>query len=185
MIVTLTHSQFRAVELRMPDLYGSSMREHRVTRGRTQHDYDMPAIAWRQILDSMMGQCFGPAGGKLKGPGRPSDSCYLAIRKIANAVRLIEGHPALAQRTVEGWVPDVVPAWRDVYAEGHSALRQFYCYPRSGSPFVLLVPQHGETLGMQTTSWERTAIPNHWAMGRSWTLSEESHLLFSRAPTAV
>lgn len=193
MLVRLTHTQFRQVELRMPELYATTMREHRVTRGRTQHDYDMPAIAWRHILDQMMRVCFGPAGGKLKGAGRPADSAYLAIRRVADAVRRIEGHPALRGSAVEGWVGDVVPAWQPMPRHFPEVMRR--PYPTFDIPtrqpwtFVLLVPQHEENLGMQVTRWslgDVAALRLWWeALGDgSWTFLPESHLLFSRAPTA-
>lgn len=184
MLCRLTHSQFRQVEMRMPELYATTMREHRVTRGRTQHDYDMPAIAWRQILDAMMAQCFGPAGGKLKGRGRPSDSAYLAIKRIAETVRKAEGHPALSRRWIEGWVGDVVP----VFADPLGVRREYSLYPftvEGIARFELLVPQHRQNLGMKVTSWAPTPIPHHWSFARSWTFQSESHLLFSRSPTAA
>lgn len=184
MLVRLTHNQFQSIDRRMPELYGATMREHRTTAGRTQHDYDMPAIAWRQILDRMMEQCFGPAGGKLKGKGRPSDSAYIAIRKVAEAVRIIEGHPALHGRVLEGWVGDVVPGFCDPVG----VRRGWSPYPftvEGIARFELLVPQHRQNLGMKVTSWAPTAIPHHWSIGHSWTFEPESHLMFSQSPTAV
>lgn len=184
MIVRLTHAGFRAIELRMPPLYAEAMRAHRATRGRTQHDYDLPAIAWRQILDGMVAQCYGPAGGKLKGKGRPSDSAYLAIKRVAEAVKRMEGHPALRGASIEGWVSDVIPAWFSdgAWVEGR---RMYWCYPHDAKTFALLVPQHSHNLGMKITRWEPTAIPHHYASGRSWTFDEASHLMFSRARAAV
>lgn len=186
MIVRLTHVQARAIEIRMPELYGASMREHRTTYGRTQHDYDMPAIAWRRILDGMVSQCYGPAGGKLKGQGRPSDSALLAIKRVAEAVKRIEGHPALRSASVEGWVADVIPAWQPM-------LRHFPEIARSPYPtwdipthqrwtFVLLLPTHSENLGMKVTTWRQIESMLKISDASSWTFSEESHLLFSRSP---
>lgn len=196
MLCRLTHAQFRQVEMRMPELYATAMREHRVTRGRTQHDYDMPAIAWRQILDEMMRVCFGPAGGKLKGRGRPADSAYLAIRRIGDTVRRIEGHPALAGRWVEGWVGDVIPAWGlDHYWNGgyspYPPQRQVMEIGEAlgvqsiERRFVLLLPTHEMNLGMKVTRWEPDQNPMHWEHLGSWTWNADTHLLFSRSPTAA
>lgn len=183
MLVRLTHHQFRQIELRMPELYAETMREHRTTAGRTQHDYDMPAIAWRTILDVMTAQCYGPAGGKLKAKGRPSDSAYAAIRRVAEAVKRIEGHPALRDAAVEGWVGDVIPAWTDPL--GVRRIWNPYPFRVEGlAKFVLLAPFHSRNLGMKITRWEPSGMPAHFA-GDSWTMRSETHLLFSRDRAAV
>lgn len=188
MIVRLTHTQATAVMLRLGEFYATHMREHRETRGRIQHDYDLPAIAWRQILDGMVAQCFGPKGGKLKGAGRPSDSAYIAIRKIADAVRTIEGHPALRGASIEGWVPDMVPAWRRmqrVFPEDPMRPYPTLDVP-SGQmwPFVVLTPVHIMNLDMKLTRWEQVTTINVATLS-SWTFHEDAHLLFSGARAAA
>lgn len=191
MLCRLTHTQARAIELRMPELYVTAMREHRTVYGKIQHDYDLPAIAWRQILDSMVSQCYGPAGGKLKGPGRPSDSALLAIRRVAEAVKRIESHPALRGASVEGWVTDVIPAWARVIVSGEpgvsgymraTSLGDMTAYPQSDRRFMLLIPQHVENLGMKVTRWEPDAPRFLFADApHQWTFVEASHLSFVKA----
>lgn len=171
----------------MPPLYAEAMREHRATYGRTQHDYDLPAIAWRKILDSMIAQCYGPAGGKLKGQGRPSDSALLAIKRVAEAVKRIEGHPALRSASVEGYVADVIPAWAHQVTVGEpgksgfmrvTALNNMTPYPAVEFVFVLLLPQHEHNLGMKVTRWRPIESVLKAGDAWSWTFSESSHLLF-------
>ena len=176
MIVTLTHHQARSVAHRVSKLHHRTMLEHRTKRGRTQHDYDLPAIAWRQILDEMQRVCFGPMGGRLD-RGVPK-SAYTAIRRIADAVRRIENHPALAERAVEGWVGDLIPAWANrefrmsPYPPGNEELAAFTVY----------VPRHLTLNEMQITTW--TAFPYQRCGVDSWTLEASTHLRFVDAVAA-
>jgi hypothetical protein len=166
----------------MPESYTVAMRAHRKVHGRTQHSYDLPAIAWRQILDAMIAQCYGPAGGKLKDAGRPPDSALLAIKRVAEAVKRIEGHPALRNATVEGWLPDVIPAWTDYLDSRSSPYPRAYAIDRKLWPFVLLTPQFGENLGMRVTRWEYAPRWVSEALEHegesSWTFQESTHLSF-------
>ena len=179
MIVRLSHAQAGGVLHRVNEFYAEQLREHRVPRGRTQHDYDMPAIAWYNISAAMEAVCWGPMGGKRKGKERPSDSALLALQKINQALKEIEGHPALRGAAVEGWVGDVVPAWE-------SACREWSPYPIPSNPvtlhyemFALLIPQHEKRHGMRMTRWE--ASGSLMVRGeQSWTFRRESHLLFGR-----
>lgn len=142
MIVRLSHYGWHSVRHRVSDFHGQQMKAHRVRRGRSMHDYELPAIAWRQILDEMVRVCYGPMGGKLD-RGVPQ-SAYTAIRRIADAVRRMENHPALYGRGVEGWVGDIIPAFQT--EDGWSP------YP-SGGAFVLLGPAHQVVNEMQVTTW--------------------------------
>jgi hypothetical protein len=168
MIVRLTHHQANSVARRVSELQSLAMSAHRTKYGRTQHDYDLPAIAWRQILDAMLASCFGPVGGKLD--RGVSGSAYRAIRRISEQVKRAERHPALRGAAIEGWVGDVIPAWE--VDGGWSP------YPGPGR-FVLLVPEHVEVHGMRITRWapaDETLLGALQAQLR--TNQEEFHAVF-------
>ena len=182
--VRLTHHQASAVTTRVSDQLAEAMRENRTTYGITQHDYLLPAVAWRQVLDVMLNVCLGPAGGKLKSKGRPSDSAYLAIRRIADAVKRIEAHPALRGASAIGVLPDVVPCWRT--SRTTLGLPELISpYPDGLGSFSLLVPEHAiAPRQVSRTSWRpasRTEVELLAPHCRVYV--EEFHLAFTdRAP---
>lgn len=109
MIVTLTWDQWKAIRTRIPIELAEAMLAHRRARGRS-HDYLLPAIGWKRVLDALVAECYGPLGGMRAG-GRNA-SVYRAIKKIADAVGTMESHPALQLgRAVMGVNTDVIPAW--------------------------------------------------------------------------
>jgi hypothetical protein len=147
------------------------MVEHRTKRGRTRHDYELPAIAWRQILDELLRTCFGPAGGKLD-RGVP-DSAYAAVREIAGSLQRVERHPALRREgAVQGWVGDVLAVW----SLGDDSRYIWSVYPGPGE-FATLWPQHVTINGMRVTMWEHRSDPVEAGLA-SWTFWPESHLAF-------
>lgn len=154
MRVRLTHAMQEAVTRRVSEDLAHAVVERRVTYGRTQHEITLPAIAWRRILDEMMRQCYGPAGGKLKAKGRPSESAYLAIGRIAECVKKIEGHPGLRESAAVGTVGDVLPCW--VLEDAAGVLYRPYPQP-APAEFALLVPQHVEVHGRTVTIWVRAS----------------------------
>jgi hypothetical protein len=165
----LSHHQARSVAHRVSEFHRTAMVEHRVKRGRTRHDYELPAIAWRQILDELLRTCFGPAGGKLD-RGVP-DSAYAAVREIAGSLQRVERHPALREGAVQGWVGDVLAVW-----SLHDDSRYIWSvYPGPGE-FEILWPQHVTINGMRVTMWERRFDPVEARL--SWTFEPESHLAF-------
>lgn len=169
-LVRLTHHQGRSVAHRVSEFHRAAMLEHRSKYGRTKHTYELPAIAWRQILDELLRTCFGPAGGKLD-RGVP-DSAYAAIREIAGSLQRVERHPALREGAVQGWVGDVLPVWSD-HADSHYI---WSVYPGPGE-FEILWPQHETINGMKVTLWDRwvkVAGAPEW----SWTFEPESHRMF-------
>lgn len=181
MIVRLTHNQANAVFIRVPDDITAAMQEHRVVYGPTQHNYLLPAIGWRRALDAMLGSCLGPAGGMLKGKGRPSDSAYRAIRRIANPLKLIEAHPALREGAAAGWLPDVVPAFLIEDAAG----LLYSPYPRDNSRFTLMVPQHLELSGQKMTVWSPAmTVERELLEPQSLAYQESFHLLLGRQVVA-
>lgn len=142
MIVRLTHTHWNGIRSRGPEHVVEWMAEHRTPIGK-QHDYIMPAIGWRQLLDEMVRTAYGPLGGKVQ---RTPESVYTAIRRIADKVAAMEAHPALIPaRAVYGYAPDVIPAFR--HDDGWSP------YPSSGE-FVILRPKHFEYRGHKLTMWE-------------------------------
>lgn len=144
MIVTLTWDQWKAIRTRIPDDVAEVMVEHRRARGRS-HDYLLPAIGWKRVLDSLVEQCYGPLGGMRAG-GRNS-SVYRAVTKIAKAVGAIESHPALtAGLGVTGPNTDIVYAWK--LPDGN-----YSPYPQD-SKFVVLRPNMIQmTKGLEVTVW--------------------------------
>lgn len=168
-IVRLTHHQARSVAHRVSEFHRTAMVEHRTKRGRTKHDYELPAIAWRQILDELLGSCFGPAGGKLD-RGVP-DSAYAAVREIAGSLQRVERHPALREGAVQGWVGDVLAVW----SLGDDSHYIWSVYPGPGR-FAILWPQHVTINGMRVTLWEPRdfVMPQVW----SWTYEPEAHQAF-------
>lgn len=176
MIVRLSHSQANGVRHRVPELHAATMRERRRAVNRTHHDYDLPAIAWRQILDVLLAECYGPLGGKLDSV---PESLYRAIAKISKNVAMIEHHPAFEGAGMIGWQPVVLPC----FAVGGTTKR-WSPYPEPGAQFILLWPRSYEVepLGVCTT-WRA----NHAVHGRpvytselrySWTYSREAHDMF-------
>lgn len=166
MFVRLSHYQQRSVRARVPELHATAMREHRTAYGKSQHEIELPPIAWRQILDTMRDQCFGPAGGRLD-RGVPK-SAYSAIKRIADAVMRIENHPALHERGVEGWFGDVLLLWEP-------GVGRLSPYPSDGAVPVWYWPTHLDVAGRRATVWSA-------ATGEvdevSWSLTPEAHLAF-------
>ena len=173
MIVRLTHSQGRAVAHRVSNLHRTAMLEHRTKAGRTQHDYDLPAIAWRQILDELTSTCYGPVGGKLHDvPG----SVFAAIKRIASAVMAIENHPGLRGARVEGWVGDLLIAWGDPIGVRRGASP--YPFSVAGVYGVrFLLPRHEELHGLRVTRWtsERGIVSG---VDLPWSLTVEANMAF-------
>lgn len=148
MIVRLTTNQWNSIHRRItPDL-AAAMRDNRTSIGRS-HDYRLPAIGWRRILDQLQASAYGPIGGATQGP----DSLYRAISKIADKVSYLESHPALACRGVMGFSAERIPAW--------------WCHPRQARipypppypptagrwSFVVLCPKHHIEGERTITTW--------------------------------
>lgn len=144
MIIRLTWQQWAAVRTRIPGDLERAMVEHRQARGRA-HDYLLPAIGWRRVLDALIGECYGPLGGMRAG-GR-NNTIYRAIAKIAERVGTIESHPALTPgRGVLGANTDVIPAW--VSETGARSP-----YPLVGWDFMILRPHMVSRGGRDITLW--------------------------------
>lgn len=132
MIVTLTWDQWKAIRTRIPIELAEAMLAHRRARGRS-HDYLLPAIGWKRVLDALVAECYGPLGG-MKAGGRNA-SVYRAISKIAERVGRMESHPALTPGLgVTGPSADVIPAWVVEQGFGYSP------YPVADASFVVLRP---------------------------------------------
>ena len=169
-VVRLNHHQGRSVAHRASEFHRQAMLEHRSKHGRTMHTYELPAIAWRQILDELLRTCYGPAGGKLD-RGVPR-SAYSAVREIATSLQRVERHPALREGAVQGWVGDVLPVW----SLGNDSLYCWTAYPVDGE-FEILWPQHVVINGMEVTLWDRWVKADE-APSWSWTYEPEPHLAF-------
>lgn len=162
MKITLTYAEGRTVRTRVtPDLK-LALREVRRHSWNKSHVYNLPAIAWRRILDELRAVAYGPMGGR----AQRVDSLYVAIAKITEAVITHELHPAFTDgRGVIGGSADIIPAF--VTDDG---LRSPYPPGR----FVLLLPQHIVSRGRTLTIWG----PGGWSSGEEPTHSEQFHLRF-------
>lgn len=168
MIVRLLHPQSQVVLARVPELHRAQMVAHREKYGRGSHSYDLPAIAWRQVLDHLLETCYGPLGGKLDSMPR---SLYSSVKKISEVVMRMERHPALRGAAIEGWTGEVLPVWQDE--------RRTSVYPIDGGVFGLLVPVFETNRDLDITRW----VPGESPL-TSWTFDEQAHLLFSQRPAA-
>lgn len=144
MIVRLTHAQWLAVRTRITKDLQDAMLEHRRSVGKKTHEYLLPAIAWRRVLDQLTAVAYGPLGGKVEGGA----TLYRAIQKIAEAVGRMETHPALTPgRAVTGYSTDVIPAWAPVLH-----IHRFP-YPVDGADFMVLRPEHITRGNHHLTVW--------------------------------
>lgn len=173
MIVRLTHNMAKSVKMRVDADLAAAMDAHRVPYGATQHDYTLPAIGWRRILDCMIGACYGPAGGRLGHSGRPSNSAFSAIGRIAKGIGAVEAHPALRNAAAMGWHGDVVPVW--------VTPTQVSPYPIDGGQFELLVPEHIEQNRSKMTVWHPArGTVRELVEAQSAAYSEDFQLLLCR-----
>lgn len=163
MIVRLEHDQYRVVMNRVSTLHREAMEQHQSKVGVKQRDFDLPAIAWRQILDHLTATSYGPVGGKMPDV---SPSVYTAVKRIASRVMEIEAHPALRGAAIEGWHGECVP----VFATPGVAWSP---YPNEHEMFVLS-PTHKTLHGLKITQWSTWAL----AKGVGWTFGESAHRMF-------
>lgn len=150
MIVTLSWAQWQSIRLRLSEDLVEAMIEHRRARGKA-HDYNLPAIGWRRVLDELTAQAYGPLGGQLSG----SESLYRALTRITDAVGLIETHPAFTLgRAAIGIHNDVFPAWVDT----HSVDPHRSPYPLIGYDPKMLRPKH-QIQGERVYTWWLASDP--------------------------
>lgn len=175
MIVRLTHAQADAIMKRVRPEIVELMVECRQVYGKTQHDYLLPPLGWRQVLDTMVASCYGPYGGVQKGRGRPPQSALLAIRRVADCIRKIEGHPALREARAHGIHHDVVACW----TVEDDAGRHYSPYPRwEDGSFWVMVPQPVTVHGATVTTWVRAAGTElELLQAQSRAYQREFHLL--------
>jgi hypothetical protein len=122
MIIRLTHAQWQAVRFRIsPDLQ-LAMMDHRRSVGKKTHEYLLPAVAWRRVLDQLTAVAYGPLGGKVEG----GQTLYRAIQKIADAVGRMEAHPALTiGRAISGMSTEVIPVFVGEVRSPYPIYREF------------------------------------------------------------
>lgn len=141
MVVRLTHAQWFAVRARISPHLIQILTEHRKPIGKS-HDYLLPAIGWRRVLDQLTAVAYGPMGGKVAG----GQTLYRAIQKIADAVGKIESHPALTVgRAVAGFSSDLIPAWCHIIERSP--------YPVPAWHFTILQPEHLVRGNRMLTVW--------------------------------
>lgn len=126
----------------------TAMREHREPRSRS-HDYRLPAVAWKRVLNELLEVAYGPLGGKRTGS---SATLYRAIARIAKTVGETEAHPAYqAGMGVLGTSGDVLPGWvrkngdRSPYPPGPEAEDEWR--------FVVFTPRLHSKHGLEITYW--------------------------------
>ena len=162
MRIALTYAEGRTVQTRVSDELGDAMMEVRRHTWHRSHVYELPAVAWRRILNELTERSYGPRGGK----AHPSSkSLYSAIAKIADNVRAYELHPAFTEgKGVVGASGETVPAF--VSDDGTRS-------PYPPGRFAMLVPRHLTTYGRMITFWEPEASPGQEPLER-----EDFHLGF-------
>lgn len=168
MIVRLTHTQARVVQDRIPELHAETMVENCQVSGRTQKDYVLPAIAWRQVLDTLTATAFGPLGGMKQSE---PDSLYTAIQRIQISLAQREHHPALRGEALMGIEPEPIPAWNVGGAK-------FSPFPLEVRPFRILRPHFRELDGHNITEW----VPEKPDSLGPWLEDEATHLAFVTDP---
>lgn len=110
------------------------------------HVYELPAIAWRRVLDRLREIGYGERGGRAIN----SESFYTAVAKITEAVIEHELHPAFKDLAVVGIATDVIPAfdWNG------------YWGPYPPGRFALLCPEHLVRYGRTLTLWREGTWPS-------------------------
>lgn len=176
--VNLTFDQWNTILWRLPKTHVRAMKEHRHAAGRRSHTYELPALGWRQVLDTLMVDAYGPRGGRRKDV--PS-ALHTAISKITAAVATREHHPALEGGGIHGHSAEVIPAWE--YQEvgdipDYGVL--WSPYPQ-GDPEQLMIlwPVHDEVSGHPVTTWvARPLTELHPAVNR-WPYRAEDVMGFA------
>jgi hypothetical protein len=138
---------------RLPRTYVPVMREHRTPAGVKGHNYELPAIGWRKVLDVCMVDAYGPRGGRRK--DTPS-SLYTAIAKIQAVVATREHHPALSGGGIRGHSSEIIPVWEyDDVGDIPDYGVLWSPYPQDGHEdhMMILWPVHDEVAGHQVTTW--------------------------------
>lgn len=142
MRIALTYPEGGTVVKRVSDELAAALLEVRRNSWHRSHVYELPAIAWRRILDELRAVAYGPRGGF----AYQSKSLYSAIAKIADIVRSYELHPAFYEgRGVVGASGVTVPAF--VSDDGTRS-------PYPPGRFTVLTPRHINSLGRLITFWE-------------------------------
>lgn len=154
MIVTLTWAQWAACRLRLSEDLVEAMIEHRSARGKA-HDYTLPAIGWRRVMDELSAQAYGPLGGQIAG----AEALYRALSKVTDIVGIVETHPAYTLgRAMIGIQKEVFPAWVDLH--GPDPIRS--PYPAAGCEPRMLRPQH-QFQGDNVYTWWLASEPKEMA----------------------
>lgn len=168
MIVLLSQAQLNSLLPRVGELHREVLTspEWRVSAGGRSHRHDLPAIAWRQILDAMLAQIYGPAGGK-----KAADSAYTACARIQRTLMRLEHHPALEGKAVVDVSAEVIPVF---------APAAVFCSVYPGllgeESFQLLRPDHVVERGWSLTRW---CVGESRREGESRTFDPDSHYLFT------
>lgn len=165
MRIALTYPEGHTVRTRVSrasNELGVALLEARKHTWHKSHVYELPAIAWRRILNELCADAYGPRGGY----AHPSTkSLYSAIAKITDTVRSYELHPAFTDgRGVVGASGETVPAF--ISDDGTRS-------PYPPGRFVVLTPRHIDSLGRMITFWEPQA-----STGEEPLESEGFHLRF-------
>lgn len=170
MIVLLNQAQLNAILPRVGELHRQVLTdpEWRTKAGGRSHRHDLPAIAWRQILDAMLAQVYGPLGGR-----KASDAAYTACARIQQGLMRLEHHPALKGQAAVEVSAEVIPCFSAGIGEGFSV------YPETRS-FHLLRPMPFVERGWRLTRWY---MDDSRREGESRTFDPESHYLFTRHPS--
>lgn len=166
MIVQLSGMQRRAILTYADDLTAPA-----IERGSSQRNpggkwwyIEMPAIAWRRVMDQMRPRLYGPRGGFLPA----SESLRTGLTRVQTELSRLEHHPALTHGSLMGWHHEAIPVWPTEGVGPHT----YSIYPTTG-PFKILVSHHQTIRGHDITTW----APGVAESGRL-THQESEHLVF-------
>ena len=185
MRIRLSYYQWQSVSARLPELTVRRAVEHRVTATSKSHYYELPAIAWQQIVDILRAEAYGPRGGRRE--VLPA-SFYSAKARIEASVAMRLHHPALMKRVVQFAQDEVIPVWATddgwtpVPPVGLRGVNASESDERTPSGFTVLLPHVRTHQGDIVTEWApvRDGVYTGLYVDTHWLHREESHLEFVR-----
>jgi hypothetical protein len=146
MIVKMTGLQRRALlTYAEPPLLAALEAGSRQTSYARWH-IEMPAVAWRLLLDALRPRLYGPRGGFREA----TKSLRMAVIKAQNELTRLEHHPGLTEGSVMGWQVEAIPCWR--ITDCHPLTVAYSIYP-TGGQFTILVDHHCTIRGHDITTW--------------------------------
>ena len=144
MIVKMTGMQRRALLTYAPEPLAAALETGSTQTSYARWHIEMPAIAWKLLLDSVRPRLYGPRGGFREA----TKSLRLGVMKAQNELSRLEHHPALTHGSLMGWHHEAIPVWPVEGVGPHT----YSIYPTTG-PFQILVSHHQKIRGHEVTTW--------------------------------